>query len=252
MRLLFLVMCLLTTAVSAAERMTFLSYNVFFDDPSGEIRYPQIIAHITSRSPDIVCLQECTPTFLALLKDAGSLRDYTIYPEGQTGAYFNLILSKRPTAAAGVLRLPSRMGRSAPFIDVDIQGTLTRLYCIHLESLEGEGSVRMRSAQLLVLVEHMQKKPAILVGDFNFSADAEVTDLIPAKGEWEMADEPTFDPVHNPLARETASDDEPPRRLDRIHSLFGASQGTCIRELVFYSDHYPILGEFATGDHASP
>ncbi len=252
MRLLFLAMCLLTTAVSSAERMTILSYNVYFDDQSGAIRYPQIITHISNRAPDIICLQECTPTFLALLKNTDALRGYTIYPKDQSGSYFNLILSKRPATAAGVLRLPTRMGRSAPFIEVDIQGTLTRFYCIHLESLDEAGSVRLRSAQLSALVEHMRNKPAILVGDFNFSAQAEGAEQIPTDGEWKMAEEPTFDPLHNPVARETASDGEPPRRLDRIHSFFGAGQGRCSRDLVFYSDHFPIFGELATGVHVSP
>jgi endonuclease/exonuclease/phosphatase family metal-dependent hydrolase len=236
--LLFL---LARAAGGAAEPAAIVSYNVWFDDITGSVRYPQIIDHLAATVPAVICLQECTPAFANQLRTSRLAGSYTIHHLGQDRPYANLILTRGPARATGIVALPSRMGRVAPWVEVELAGTIHRVYSVHLESLDTGASPELRRRQLAAILADTASHPAILAGDFNFGEGAgEEAGLPDGWREAGAGGGPTFDPVGNSLAAATAVAGEEPRRLDRIIGLRTGDLRDYAVERVFYSDHYPI------------
>jgi endonuclease/exonuclease/phosphatase family metal-dependent hydrolase len=245
---------LLMLTCAAGEKLTVLSANVWFDDASGEQRYPAILARLAAADPTVICLQECTESFLARLRASPLAQRYRIHPDAPIDGYGNLVLSRTAPAAVGIVRLPSRMGRKAPWIDLPWEGQRVRIFSVHLESLDLEVSVRLRNRQLPAIAAQATA-PAMIVGDFNFGDQDTAAHPLPpgftdAAATLGGVLEPTYDPVRNPLARQTAEPGEPARRLDRFLASAEVKATAYRRESWGLSDHEVVIGEFVlTRDH---
>lgn len=255
-RSLLLMLLVLPLGLHAAE-LKLMTYNVFFDDQTGQLRYPQIMAHIRTRDPDVVALQEVTPAFHALLKESDLARMYTISPGEREGRYFTLLLSKGAPVSVGRLAFESRMGRDALYVDLLHEGTPVRVVTVHLESSNDERSRALRQQQVARLSE-LLKGHTVIVGDFNYPpkspfyerAPHELIDAAVAAGGTEQV---TFDTLHNPLATETpgVGTARPGGRIDRVYHTSALSTTHYRVERVFYSDHYPVLVTLAVPNAAA-
>lgn len=227
-----------------AEEITVLSYNLYFNDASGEVRYPQLLAHLSSRKPDVIGLQEVTKTFYHALIRSELMKDYKGYPEKPRGRYFNLILSKRAFSHSGIQHFPTQMGRSALYGDMPCGEGYLRFINVHLESLNNPENIAYRQAQTAAL-EALLSTSTVVLGDFNYSKEEPFYHQAPFNlvdlAIWAKKDErPTYDPINNPIAKQTADINERPSRLDRFYVTPTLNSLDYRLSKVFYSDHYPI------------
>ena len=257
MRKLLCLLLLCIPPVVSAGGLDVMTYNVFFHDQTGALRYPQIMAHIRSRSPDEVALQEVTHSFYALLKESNLTKTYTISPEKRTERYFTLLLTKAKPVSVGRLPFESRMGRDALYVDLLHEGVPMRIVTVHLESTNDERSRTLRAGQMAAL-GGVIKGHTVIVGDFNYpskspfygTAPHDLIDAAVAAGE---SDQVTFDRLHNPLATDTPGEGSagPGGRIDRVYYTPGLSHADYTVERVFYSDHYPVSVTLAVADGAA-
>lgn len=241
----------LAAALDGAE-LRIVSWNVWFDEASGAQRYPRIIAHLRAQDADVICLQECTRGFRERLAASELARDYRISQGDDPAGYCNAILTRAAPLAAGVIALPSRMGRSAPWVDVALGARRLRVVNVHLESLDTDASIARRAQQLALIVA-AAPAPCAIVGDVNFGdADARRpelpagwSDLAQALGR---AGTVTYDVERNPFARASAAPGEPGRRLDRMLLSPGLTGRDYAVQAVGLSDHEAILGVVAAAE----
>ncbi|WP_127716803.1 endonuclease/exonuclease/phosphatase family protein [Halobacteriovorax sp. HLS] len=228
--------------MNTKEKISILSLNIYFDDKSGEVRYPQIISFLKNHHFDIICLQEVTDSFLTLLNSCPRLSSeygQRIYGEGR---YRNIIISKLSSLNKGIINLPSQLSRQAPFIDIKVSKQLLRIYSVHLESCLDDEQIRL--AQL----DHLYQKyfedgiNFILCGDMNFGdEDSESTTSANLYHDHSNGDKTyTFDVENNALASSTRFPDEPSRRLDRFLSNLEIESKNYNVHRSNFSDHYAI------------
>ena len=125
--------------------LSFLTYNVWFDDVHQRTRTTALASLISSLQPDVVALQEVTPTQLSLLQRSAALYQYWQSPHPTTAPYFTLLLSKRQPIATYRIPFISQMGRDLTAMVMDVraqdvggrEGGMRRLIVStsHLESL---------------------------------------------------------------------------------------------------------------------
>ncbi|MCK4865168.1 MAG: endonuclease/exonuclease/phosphatase family protein [Gammaproteobacteria bacterium] len=221
-----------------------MSYNVYFDDSTGETRYPKIISYIQSENLDVIALQEVTPRFYQYIKDSTLEKKYTITPKTPSGSYFNLILSKTLPTTSGVFDFQSFMGRAAVYSDIVHNGTTIRVINVHLESLDSRSSRYLRQKQIKSLKTLLHKN-TILLGDFNFSIDGPYYYKPPYKLNdaatlTPFINHPTYDVKKNKLAMATAGYGEKSRRLDRLYITSSLSLFDYKVTPIPFSDHYPV------------
>ena len=230
--------------------LSVLSWNVYYDDDTGEERYPKIMKQLAASNADVVCLQEVTSTFSALLKRNRQLQEYKLITESRKKRYGNAFLIKKALGAydSDVIPLPSNMQRSGLSLSVqwdDVQLTMINL---HLESMMGDTEVRIR--QLETIRDYAERDNyVVLCGDFNFG-DKENDDQALGRAYVDTGKVhpiPTYDVDRNDLADETKFFFEKSRRLDRIY-IKGDINATMYRvHQVSGSDHYPVSVRLEVG-----
>ena len=133
-------------ATGLSERtsaLTFLTYNVWFEDVHQRTRTAALASLIAALQPDVVALQEVTPTLLSLLQRSTALDQYWLSPHPTTAPYFTLLLSKRQPIAMYRIPFISQMGRDLTAVVLDVKA----------ESVGGrEGGVR----RLIVSTSHLE------------------------------------------------------------------------------------------------
>jgi len=157
------------------EKLTVLTYNVWFADLLFDIRAKTILQLILDNNPDIVCLQEVLPEFVRnhLAKDK-RIRDRYKYISDTTGdsvhPYGVVLLSRYPMARLREIKLETGMGRVFLLGDFMINGSLVGIGTVHLESL---GTSHIRAAQLRTIADTLTKgyDHWIVMGDFNFDSE---------------------------------------------------------------------------------
>eukprot|EP01130_Rhizamoeba_saxonica_P010898 TRINITY_DN4494_c0_g1_i2.p1 TRINITY_DN4494_c0_g1~~TRINITY_DN4494_c0_g1_i2.p1 ORF type:complete len:224 (+),score=20.71 TRINITY_DN4494_c0_g1_i2:337-1008(+) len=125
------------------------------------------------KSPNVICFQEGTNGLLHLLRSDPWVRDHYKLSSAPTGSLdfsFLIILVCKNIATHKVcsITIPSNLGRSCMYVDVQTkQGKLT-IATTHLESMRGNS--RTRKAQLRVISSYLEdhNTNSILCGDFNF------------------------------------------------------------------------------------
>ncbi len=255
MKLTYILLFLLSASNLSAEEVTLISYNVYFNDESGKTRYPGIISYLTSKKPDVIALQEVTPTFFKALSTS-ELSDYYFTPESPIGSYCNLILSKNKPDKYGVKKLESGMGRHAVYADIKLLNKTIRFINVHLESLDFPASIAFRKKQI-ESVSSLLQKYSILAGDFNFFLnskyyDGNLRNLTDAAKGSNDARQVTYDIESNTLAQSTAEPKEQSRRLDRFYISPLFTNYSYSIEKTKNSDHYPILLTIRTDNQKTP
>ena len=227
-----------------ADGIKLMSWNVYFDDASGDERYPAIIQSIVEQNPDLVCLQEATSKFIGLLKSSEQLANYSPVHSRGASRYKNIILTKTGINSSGIIPLPTNMGRSATYIKTRINNRDTTIVNLHLDSMMNDTALRLR--QLEKVVEFTSREDAvILCGDLNFGDGEKENAFIRQHFRDVGLDNPkaTYDIENNALAGKTKFLLENSRRLDHI-LVSDDIKARNYRVLSLpYSDHYPITAE---------
>ncbi len=176
--------------------MSLISYKAKNNLPQGEIDFQQFF---TDQKPDILCLQEFTAFQSSFDNELRRFPALAAYPF-HTRSNFNSIsiFSNFPIRANGYLPINKNGSNGCLYADVDLRGTMTRIYSVHLQSNEissradwvaekgkleqkhtwGEiarifSSVRrcarIRSKEAEIVAQHIERcpYPVILCGDFN-------------------------------------------------------------------------------------
>lgn len=156
----------------AIRRLTLLTWNVWFDRLKQTERFLHILNFVGARSVDIVCFQEVTQEFIALLRTQPWKDEYMISDNltGSTiGRYGVLMLCKRELAPRySWSAFPTNMGRAllSANLDSSILGSEFTVGTAHFESLD---SAEFRHQQLEISQRALHPAAhAVLCGDFNF------------------------------------------------------------------------------------
>lgn len=220
--------------------MKIISWNIYFDDETGTQRYPEILDYLEEQNVDVICLQEVTESFLNFLRIHSLSSEFNIFHEKQEHWYRNIILAKTKVENDGIIDLPTRLGRSAPYIISEG----VSIFSLHLESMPEDSSYRLE--QLKTILSFLDTGSYILCGDMNFGdQDSEqyfVEDNFNDVGK--SSGELTYDINRNKIAARTKFDNERSRRLDRF--LVGDDLKIDSYKMLTSpsSDHYPIYLEF--------
>jgi len=217
--ILFFTLMVVTSIIAKAtisknSEIRLLSYNVYFDDASGKVRYPEILAFIKSGKFNLIALQEATPYFLNLIKQDEYFKDFTVTIGDQQHGYTNLILTNQEVTHSGDINISSRMGRSAPFVILKESSLL--ISSIHLES--GLSDTEKRIKQLNEVFSAISKySNVILMGDFNFGdGEAEESIMSQFVDLGAKMKQVIYVVEGNSMAKKTKFFLEKSRRLDRI------------------------------------
>lgn len=253
----------LTNEASGSRQLDLITWNVWFDDASGEQRYPAILDDLLEQDSELVFLQEITPRFLELFADHAASQRYQLHASRDAQRHYGQVfLSKRPLLLSREYALESKYGRDALFglYPLNARQALI-LVNVHLESGIFESDTRqvqIKAIQSELLpkfkAEARQVFPELEVvqvlwaGDFNLryaefrAGIAGFTDA----GKYFNNNAPTYHIDHNQLANYTASLFEDSARLDRVFIMqFGASavKSYQVRNSAAYadlSDHYSL------------
>lgn len=227
-----------------AQEISLLSYNVYFDDETGKSRYPDIIKFIKQGDYNVIALQECTPMFLSLFTRDSTLRYFTRQQGSLRDGYTNIILTSLKTKQTGDIKLPSNMGRSAPFIELADSNMM--IVNVHLES--GLFDSDSREQQLNTILDATKKQTKLMiVGDMNFAdGDDEEQLLNQFHDLGAKSKQLTYDVELNVLAQQTKFPFEGSKRLDRLFlkckncevEQFNVQQFNYRK--VKHSDHWPV------------
>jgi len=222
-----------------AEEIKLLSYNVYFDDETGKTRYTEIIKLIKQGQYNVIALQECTPLFLSLLSRDSKLRYFTRQQGSLRDGYSNIIWTSLNTVQTGDIKLPSNMGRSAPFIQLAESNMV--IVNVHLES--GLFDSDSREQQLNTIIATTKEQPKLMiVGDMNFAdGDDEEQLLSQFHDLGTKSKQLTYDVELNVLAQQTKFPFEGSKRLDRIFLKCTSCEVSQFNlQIVKHSDHWPI------------
>lgn len=220
----------------------------------------QVAAVIRAARPDLVALQEVDRHTRRAggLDQAEQLAQLTGLEhfahfratDLHGGSYGVALLSAYPLERVEQNRLIVPAGlepRTVARAIVRIGGRETSVYVTHLSNLPTRSRLRARQVRQILRMMRADPRPKILLGDLNDGADSEavtllsraLADVFTQKGEGPAGTYPL------PLFL-------PPLRLDYVFASEGLSP---LRSFVLpsdASDHYPLIADFATGDHGGP
>jgi len=173
-----------------AARYTVQSYNV----ECGEHRDASIIDAVGAARADIVCLQETTPQYEAVLRPRYAAQyPFQLYRhnEPDTGAAGLAILSRFPVIDRG--HHPSPMGwHPAWTVEVDTPSGSIQILLVHLRAkLSGRSNdlsalLNLRGDHRVEIQRYMrftrEGRPTLVVGDFNEEGDGAAVEWLEARG----------------------------------------------------------------------
>jgi endonuclease/exonuclease/phosphatase family metal-dependent hydrolase len=260
------------------KKIKVLSYNIRKKDAGQKrkavVKFPMVLDEIKKRDPDIICFQEYDfqqkgntniNRIMRLLRPAKYYYAFANYETDAIDGMGLMILSKYPILKKVRIGF-KRSGNAAMYIDVSINGYLTRIFCVHLQSLKFlkdnydylsapelkyndrskdaikdigikiKAAFMLRAQQAEYLSGYIKKcpYPIIVCGDFNdtpvsYSYHVMKGDLKDAFREAGHG----FGKTYNGLA--------PSFRIDYV--LFSKHMGASFFETiqVDYSDHFPVF-----------
>ncbi|WP_415904831.1 endonuclease/exonuclease/phosphatase family protein [Neptuniibacter sp. QD48_55] len=243
------------------HKLSILTWNVWFDDRSGESRYPLILEEIYLQNADIVALQEVTPKFIGLLEKHRLNERYHVSFSSQRSRYQNATLTKVQPQNREVINLTSAMGRKALMVHLKTSDNCDVVVAnLHLESPLDSSDLRVE--QIDQVVEAFPSNHlAILAGDLNFGnkakdENAALQSFYDAANTDEWINTPTYDVDLNLWAQQTKFWFEDSRRLDRVYlntpnaleqkyNLVGQLRTD---KEQFLSDHYGVKFSFGLNE----
>lgn len=156
----------------ACARLTCVTFNIWFGSFYQEERADAMLDLLEQCDADVIGLQEVTLPFLRRLRArpwvrAGyalsDLHGLTIQPYGV------LLLTRATPRHLRLERLPSLSGRQLLVADLELNGQITSVATVHLESKRSAD--RLRERQLARIFPELAAAPqAVLLGDLNFCA----------------------------------------------------------------------------------
>lgn len=159
-------------SAAEASSLTLLTFNVWFGDHYFERRAEALLDILEARAADVVALQEMTPALLDVVLSQPFIQENYAVSDiagASVDPYGVLLLSRLPVADWYFFPLPSRMFRHLPMMSLNLNGSITRVAGVHLESTQYEFLARER--QLGIIFPLLDTSPhAFLMGDFNFCA----------------------------------------------------------------------------------
>ena len=257
------IFCLLPCFVLAAD-LSVLTYNVWFQRASADVRIPKILNIVHEKQPDIIACQEVEPWLLDYIRSDGRFDAYHQVME-QTGFFGNvssglLILSKQVPKQISYHPLPSSMSRALLSIEMTIQTQKLCIYTTHLDSLLDSTKTRVKQIKSIEKIDNCDN--SLLLGDFNFGEnDPENTVLLNQYTDvWALLmpnrNGYTWDIEKSVIAKHNAFSGEKSRRLDRIVfkgdqlrpseiEIIGDDAFITAYGMVYYpSDHFGLFATF--------
>ncbi len=239
------------TSAQAAASYSVMAFNVLYRGANEE----KNLQAIADTQPDILCLRELVPGFAGRfaqrLKDDYPHRRYRRYPPRP--AWGVGIASKFPITEWRVFR---ERPYTIPAADalVTIGGTEVRVVCVHLippmarysrgqpawETIERNRDLRRRQAKYLSFRYRDERRPVLMLGDFNEDVDEPALDFLDEQG------------FKNSCAIEAdrCQDTWPAVTVFpaafRFDHILGRNLSFVSSRVVEQggSDHYPVLAEF--------
>lgn len=258
------------------NKISVMSWNVWFDKKSGETRYPKILDEIAKKSPDIVFFQEVIPQFVWELQDHNLMKSYHMLAsrEAKRGVHYGqAFLTRHRHLLTNTYELKSQYGRKALFglYELDSAEAIV-LVNVHLESGLREERARkqqirdIRKNLIPKFIEEAQEyypdkeiKHVIWGGDFNlgYTEFSQGIESFLDVGKKFKDNTPTYHIDNNQLANYTASWFEDSARLDRVFISDTPGMSALSYKVInsdYYStlsDHYPIhvVLEFQSVSH---
>jgi len=247
-----------TNIVIEKKELKIMTWNVWFDQNSMEMRLPKIFELISDHNPDVVCLQEVIPSFCKKLVNQKWVKEnyYVSDTIGNTlNSYGVLILSKIPLSRMYLKTLDTMMDRSLLVAEMMINNERVDVATVHLESLEI--GIDFRRKQLQDIFPFIKQTPhSFFVGDFNFCSkwDKEQSNLDSSYSDvWDVLHPNEWKPtlgLNYPISKYE------PARFDRMMmksskwkpveiALFGDKKiGELDGQDQFPSDHLGLIGRF--------
>jgi tyrosyl-DNA phosphodiesterase 2 len=211
---------------SSSSPLTLLTWNVWFGQHKFEHRTAALLDELAWRAPDVIALQEVTEELLEILVAHPHLRATYQLTDIDTSTFDNrshygvLLLSKVPFARAGLVHLPSQMGRRL------LVAELTNGLCVatvHLESMKPHDAARAEQLELAQRFLAGYSDDVVLMGDMNFSPGAPREDAVRDASfldAWAELHplEPGYsvDSQRNDLRRRTGGGEHVQKRIDRV------------------------------------
>lgn len=246
------------------DHLTIATLNVWFADYYFEQRCHATLALLESLQPDVITLQEVTPTFLTEVQRTSWIQvSYNlsdIYGDS-VDPYGVIILSKLPIRDWEFFPLPGAMGRSLVTARAELNQQSIMFASVHLESKTQ--SVPIRAQQLARVFPLLgTEQHVILTGDFNFdSAWNENRQLDPTyqdvwaalhpsePGFTEDTDRNTMRLLHTGKQKQVRFDrillrsEQPGWQAESIE-LIGTEPIDDLPSNIFPSDHFGLVGKF--------
>ncbi len=245
-------------------QLSIASFNVWFDDEDFDLRAAALLDVLHDAAPDIITLQEVTPTLLDIIMDTTWIQAaYRLSDMAGSSVdpYGVLILSRVPILAWHVLPLASSMGRQLVTAQASLHGTSTMIASVHLESKAAMAATRIKQLARIFPVLAAESH-VILTGDFNFDTHWREAQYLDPRYQdcWPLLHRHdagfTVDTDRN-LMRLRAKNQEKQARFDRIflHSttpgwqlehiaLLGDAPISPATPDIFPSDHFGLLARF--------
>ena len=166
-------------AEAQPDTLTVVTLNIWHDRGDWPARLDLIDRQLAALRPDVVMLQEVLqkeglPNQAQAIADRLGMAHVHFVSTDSAGAvhrYGNAVLSTRPFAETGEIRLPPLDAyRTAASVQIDVGGRTVRLVTTHLhhpETAEGAGVRAMEIAHLLDWIGATGDAPVVLGGDFN-------------------------------------------------------------------------------------
>ncbi|KYQ92607.1 hypothetical protein DLAC_06601 [Tieghemostelium lacteum] len=182
-------------------KLSFITYNVWFDSFLWKERANELFKILSHYQPDIICLQEVTPTFLDYIKDQVWLRNsYCISDNGDFDTVFPygvLMLIKYKTVQIlkfSISPLPgtNQSRKVLRAICKLNNNTVISISTVHLESLDQNSDCRIKQLEFIQQQQqshenldtnapHQDEEPynhTFLLGDFNFGSSAKENEFL--------------------------------------------------------------------------
>ena len=152
------------------EHLTIYTQNIWFSEENQADRFSEIISVIETHLPDFVCLQECIPAFVALLRESELVKSNYFMSAGPMNPYGVQILSRWPCSFTNIPYTGHTcMARSLLCATTVINGRPLVVSTTHLESQDGQPGMELRIKQLETAFTAL--KPyfdGMIMGDFNY------------------------------------------------------------------------------------
>lgn len=153
--------------------LTLLTWNVWFGKHRFQQRTAALLDEIEWRAPDVIALQEVTEGLVEVLTEDSRIRAryHLTDVSGRTfERYGVMLLSKIPFLGAGMVALPSQMGRRL------LVGQLANglgVATVHLESTASCVAERVAQLKIIQPLLAAATEDVVLMGDMNFAPEAE-------------------------------------------------------------------------------